>query len=91
MAAVIVAQQIENNRMKAVLIGQTIDRLNRDFERARRLEEENVDQLKSSLDDTLRQLAEIDVLGEHERALIASAQTLVENIVNASRSSGVTF
>lgn len=88
---IVAAQYFENRRMRSVLIDQTLENINAEFERARREEEENVAVLRASLQDTLERLGGITGLTESEQQLIRRARDLTSQILEATTSTGLEF
>ena len=79
----------ENRRMKQVLIEQTLVRLEREYEEARRAEDENLGQLKSSLADAFDGLTALRGLSGEETELVQRAMTLTDAILRATTSGGI--
>ena len=81
---------VENRRMKAVLIEQTLLQLERDYEEARRVETANLAVLKSSLEDAFQGLTAIRALSVEEAALVHRAISLTNAILESATSEGIT-
>ena len=87
--AVLAVTVAENLRMKNVLIEHTLDQLERDYQAARRAENETTRALRASLEDAFAELTNLRGLSADETELISTAIALTDEILQAATSRGL--
>ena len=86
LAAALAFVAAENRQMRAVLIEQTLTRLERDYQQARIQEEENITTLRASLEHAFEELSEVRGLSADETELLDTAISLTDEILEAATS-----
>ncbi len=89
LAAALAFVAAENRQMRAVLIEQTLTQLERDYQRARMQEEENITTLRTSLQQAFEELSTLRGLSADETELLDTAMSLTDQILEAATSKGI--
>ena len=89
LAAALAFVATENRQMRAVLIEQTLTQLERDYQRARLQEEEDISTLRASLQQAFEELSMLRGLSVEETELLHTAISLTDEILEAATSKGI--